>query len=71
MYRYLKKLLTGVLSLTVLCAAAMPSMALDGTGNAASVGGQEYATVQEAIDNGDGKGSVKIYAQNYLQAPAE
>lgn len=55
MYRYLKKLLTGVLSLTVLCAAAMPSMALDGTGNAASVDGQEYATVQEAIDNGDGK----------------
>ena len=55
MYRHLKKLLTGVLSLTVLCAAAMPSMALDGTGNVASVDGQEYATVQEAINNGDGK----------------
>ena len=55
MYRHLKKLLTGVLSLTVLCAAAMPSMALDGTGNVASVDGQEYATVQEAINNGNGK----------------
>ena len=40
MYRHLKKLLTGVLSLTVLCAAAMPSMALDGTGNVASVDGR-------------------------------
>ena len=55
MYRHLKKLLTGVLSLTVLCAAAMPSMALDGTGNVASVDGQEYATVQEAINKGNGK----------------
>ena len=43
------------MSLTVLCAAAMPSMALDGTGNVASVDGQEYATVQEAINNGNGK----------------
>lgn len=55
MYRHLKKLLTVVLSLAVLCAAAIPSMALDGTGNAAAIGDQEFATVQLAIDAGNGK----------------
>ena len=54
MYRHVKKLLTCVLSLTVLCAAAMPSLAIGG--NVAVVDGQKYPTVQGAINvAGDGQ----------------